>query len=106
MNEGSNSKYELYLSTDGKCTLKVNADNSTEVLNALQSENVRSIWQQIKNMAGELKFQQTKVAAVANGGSAGDCPIHHVPLEWGKSKSTGKSYKFHREGTEMCFGHA
>lgn len=32
------------------------------------------------------------------------CQIHNVPLQEAISKKTGKPYKFHRVGNEMCWG--
>lgn len=100
------SKYKVWLSTDGKLTIEFTAATNKEVLDTIRSQSIKDAWQELKNMSAEIKFSTTKVAAIANGGSAGDCPIHHVAMEWGKAKSTGKPYKWHMNGSERCFGHA
>lgn len=102
-------KYEVYISTDGKCTIKFNADHAAEIVNTLDS--LVGAWGRLKTMAGDAKAATTtKVndAIKKDEGSAGICPVHSVPMSWGiagaKAKTPGAPYKYHMVDNERCFG--
>lgn len=90
-----NFEFELFLSTDGKHTVRVKAETPKARKDAM--EYAKQVYERILARYGTKAEQYTKLNGLqTNKKIAPMCGIHGNPMVWkeGDSKTTGKHYAF------------
>jgi hypothetical protein len=88
-------EFELFLSTDGKNTVRVKSN--TQKGRKAAMIYAKSVYERLVARYGTKAEQYTKTNGIQTDGKvAPTCGIHGQPMEWksGNSKATGKPYAF------------